>query len=161
SDPDISDWVVLHSLGLATRATGPYGEIDFVLLAPCGAVICLEVKGGRVSCLNGVWMTTDRFGTCAKLKKSPFMQAREAMFSLMRAVQARFGVNSDTGRCLFCYAVVFPDVNAPPQTPEFEKWEAIGRQELQFPISKLLQKLISTQRKKIGTHNAPQTSSSV
>src|SRR5437868_13318635 len=80
NDPELADWQVIHSLGLAQRSAGPYGEIDFVVLTPCGAVICLEIKGGRVSCKDGTWTTTDRFGTVSYLKKSPFMQARDGMF---------------------------------------------------------------------------------
>src|ERR1035437_7788751 len=83
SDPDTQQWYVLHSLGLSNRNRGPYGEIDFVVLVPSGAVICLEVKGGRVRCSNGVWQTTDRFNVVADLKRSPFMQAREGMFALL------------------------------------------------------------------------------
>ena len=54
NDPGTTDWTVLHSLGIARRATGPYGEIDFVIIIPAKGVICLEVKGGRLSCEEGV-----------------------------------------------------------------------------------------------------------
>jgi hypothetical protein len=155
NDPDLADWAVIHSLGLARGLRGPYGEIDFVVLAPSGAVICLEIKGGRVSCKDGTWHTVDRSGVSAELKKSPFMQARDGMFSLFRAVQAKFGINSDAGRCLFAYAVIFPDIDPPPQTPEFERWEAISRDDLRSPISDVLRKLISAQGKKIGPHCGP------
>jgi len=50
----MTDWTVLHTLGIARRATGPYGEIDFVVIIPGEGVICLEVKGGRLSCEAGV-----------------------------------------------------------------------------------------------------------
>src|SRR5689334_20126599 len=119
-DPDTSDWVVLHSLGLASRSDRTYGEIDFVVLTPDGAVICIEVKGGRVSCRDGIWRTIDRSGQESQLKKSPFMQARDGMFGLRTAVKQRFGTDDDCGRCLFTYAVLFPDVPTPPSTPEFE-----------------------------------------
>ena len=33
-DPDTTEWTVLHSLGLARRRSGPYGEIDFVAIIP-------------------------------------------------------------------------------------------------------------------------------
>ena len=150
NDPDTADWFALHSLALTKRSSGPYGEIDFVVLVPSGVVICLEVKGGRVSCRDGVWQTTDRFGVVSEHKKSPFIQARDGMFSLLRAVQGKFGTDSDPSRCLFAYAVVFPDVDPPPQTPEFERWEAIGRDDLRSPISRVLLRLISSQKKKIG-----------
>jgi nuclease-like protein len=149
-DPATSDWFVLHSLGLSRRGSGPYGEIDFVVLVPSGGLVCLEIKGGRVSCKNGLWQTIDRFGATSELKKSPFMQAREGMFALLHSVQERFGNGSDASRCLFAYAVVFPDVDCPPQTPEFELWEAIDRNCLKTPISKLILNVLSGQRKKMG-----------
>jgi hypothetical protein len=150
NDPDLADWYVIHSLGLAHRCNEPYGEIDFVVLAPDGAVLCLEIKGGRLSCKGGTWTTMDRVGAITELKKSPFMQARDGMFALLRAVQAKFGKTSEPSHCLFGYAVVFPDVEAPPETPEFERWEVIDRDDLQVPISRALRKVISAQREKIG-----------
>ena len=45
TDPATQDWTVLHSLGLARRVDGPYGEIDFVAIIPAEGIVCLEVKG--------------------------------------------------------------------------------------------------------------------
>ena len=91
SDPTTGDWIVLHSLGLARRADGLYGEIDFVVIVPSEGILCLEVKGGRVSCHAGVWQTMDRKGRVHRLKKSPFMQARDSMFALRKSVIQHFG----------------------------------------------------------------------
>jgi hypothetical protein len=156
NDPDTTDWYALHSLGLSSRRTGPYGEIDFVVLLPTGGVVCLEIKGGRVSCKNGVWETTDRFGVTSSLKKSPFMQAREAMFALRSAVEEKHGTGSDASRCLFACAVIFPDVDCPPQTAEFSVWEAIDRNALiKTPISKLVLTVLSGQRSKVRGYQPP------
>src|SRR5579864_8529486 len=87
TDPETHDWVVLHSLGLARHVKRVYGEIDFVVLAPGLGIVCLEVKGGRVSRQGGTWTFTDRFGSVSKRTLSPFMQAREGMFSLLNAVK--------------------------------------------------------------------------
>ena len=38
-DPAAGNWTVLHSLGLARRRTGPYGEIDFVVVVPGEGII--------------------------------------------------------------------------------------------------------------------------
>jgi hypothetical protein len=159
SDPDTSEWFVLHSLGLSKRKGGPYGEIDFVVLVPSGGVVCLEIKGGRVSCTNGVWETIDRFGVRNELNRSPFMQAREGMFALRDAVNARFGIGNNTIPCLFACAVVFPDIDSPPQTPEFEPWEAIDRNVLRDPVSRAVLRVISGQRKKLR-FNPPGASAS-
>lgn len=135
TDPDTSGWTVLHSLGLARRRSGPYGEIDFVVMIPNEGVICLEVKGGRVSCEDGVWRTMDRYGNLSVLKKSPFLQARESMFALRDSIARHFGQGSPESRCPITYAVVFPSVPCPPPTPEFERSDVIDVQDLRRPIS--------------------------
>ena len=40
TDPDAGGWTVLHSLGLSRRPTGPYGEIDFVVVVPQEGILC-------------------------------------------------------------------------------------------------------------------------
>src|SRR5215212_3210083 len=112
TDPDTDTWVVLHSLGLTARAGKPYGEIDFVVLVPGTGIVCLEVKGGRVSSSEGVWYTSDRYGQRSQLKRSPFMQAREGMFALREALLKHFGNNHPVSRCPIGYAVIFADVDA-------------------------------------------------
>ena len=47
---DAERWTVLHSLGLSNSYSGEYGEIDFVVIIPDCGIVCLEVKGGGVSC---------------------------------------------------------------------------------------------------------------
>ena len=67
-DPTAGNWTVLHSLGLARKRTGPYGEIDFVVIVPDEGIVCLEVKGGGVSCEEGVWRTRNRYGKVKQIK---------------------------------------------------------------------------------------------
>ena len=138
-DPDTNDWIVLHSVGLAKTNRGPYGEIDFVILIPGKGIVCLEVKGGLVSCNNGIWTTVNRKeGVTKKLKISPYMQAREGMFALKKAITENFGGLEPASKCPLSYAVVFPSVTAPPQTPAEESWETIDAVTLRQPISKSL-----------------------
>lgn len=144
SDPDTATWTVLHSLGLARRGSKRYGEIDFVILVPGAGLVCLEVKGGRISCVDGTWYTTTRSGERNALSRSPFMQAREGMFALRGAVAKEFGSDSILTRCPAVYAVAFPDVSTPPSTPEFEPSQAIGFDELHAPISRSITQLIRT-----------------
>lgn len=142
NDPATTDWTVLHSLGIARRATGPYGEIDFVIIIPAQGVICLEVKGGRLSCEEGVWRTMDRYGNLAVLKKSPLMQARDSMFALRNAIVSHFGKGAREARCPIGCGVVFPDVSCPPLTPEFERSDAIDFDDLRGPISKSVMRIV-------------------
>ena len=149
-DPETKDWIVLHSLGLTVSGSRPYGEVDFVVLIPSGAVMCLEVKGGRVSCQDGVWRTIDRAGHTCDLKRSPFMQSREGMFALRNAIMRKFGKGHVTANYIMGHAVIFPDVPVPPHTPEFESWEAIGRDDLTVPISRSILRAVAAQRKKLA-----------
>ena len=135
TDPDSGGWTVLHSVGLARRPTGPYGEIDFVVLIPNEGILCLEVKGGRVSCEGGIWRTVDRHGRLAELKKSPFAQAKDSMFALRNLIIGNFGRGTPEASCPISFAVVFPDVVCPPASPEFERSDVIDAEDLRGPIS--------------------------
>lgn len=141
NDQSTIGWIVLHSLGLARRASGPYGEIDFVVIVPTEGIICLEVKGGRVSCDDGIWRTMDRYGSSSALKKSPFLQARESMFALRESVVRYFGASASESRCPIGCAVVFPDVACPPLSPEFERSDVIDFDDLRSPISRLIMRV--------------------
>ncbi|MCW5749626.1 MAG: NERD domain-containing protein [Alphaproteobacteria bacterium] len=141
NDPDSKEWTALHSLGLARRTTGPYGEIDFVVIIPGEGILCLEVKGGRVSCDEGQWRTINRHGNVALLSKSPFHQVRESMFALRKAITRRFGESAPETRSPIGCGVVFPDVICPPVTPEFERQDVIDFDDLRGPISRPLMRL--------------------
>ena len=140
-DSATRDWTVLHSLGLARRVGGPYGEIDFVVIIPSEGIVCLEVKGGPVFCQSGEWQTIDGQGNLAVLKKSPFMQARDGMFALRESVLQKFGDGAPESRCPLGSAVVFPDVACPPRTPEFERSDVIDYYDLKDPISKSIMRV--------------------
>ena len=149
-DPDTADWTVLHSLGLARTRVGPYGEIDFVVLIPGKGIVCLEVKGGLVSCQDGVWTTINqRTGQRERLKRSPYMQAREGMFALKSAIEERFGRHHPAAACPLSYAVVFPAVDAPPTSASEEPWETIDFKSLRTPIARLLVRNIEGTRQKL------------
>lgn len=135
-DAGTGEWTVLHSLGLARRGTKPYGEIDFVILIPGTGVICLEVKGGRVRCQDGVWYSRDRYGVEHRLPRSPIAQVREAVFGLRSAVIGRFGASSEVASLHYSSAVVLPDVGSIPVTPEHDPVEVIDIDALRNPISK-------------------------
>ena len=141
-DPDTEGWTVLHSLGLAHRGGAPYGEIDFVVIIPREGIVTIEVKGGRLNCVNGDWFSTDRRDVVHKLKKSPFMQSRDSMFALRDAVIEHFGEGSEEAECPIGNAVVFPNYSCPPITTEFDRADAIDRDDLRRPISVSLKRVI-------------------
>ena len=155
SDSATQNWVVLHSLGLARRLDGPYGEIDFVVIAPSQGIICLEVKGGRLSCQDGVWRTMDRYGIRVALKKSPFLQARSGMFAMKKSILQHFGQNADESHCPIGCAVVFPDVPCPPLTPEFERSDVIDIDDLRNPISKSILRVVKRRMQEFQSKGRP------
>lgn len=107
--PGTDGWVCLHSLGLARHDTKRRGEIDFLLLTNRG-VFTIEVKGGRVARVGGVWIFTNRYGQQTSKVESPFDQASSAMFALEKDLKGRFGADSRLARLLLGYGVMFPDI---------------------------------------------------
>jgi len=146
NDPATHNWLVFHSLGLAHRGRSkPYGEIDFVVLVPGAGVCCLEVKGGRIACRDGVWTTTDRDDRTSEMTRSPFMQVREGMFALKNSVQSRAPLGFPQ-HLTFAAAVVFPDVSFRATSPEWARWQLIDRDDLARPISDSIIRLAHEQR---------------
>jgi thymidine kinase len=137
-EPGTEDWIAFHSLGLSSSYTGHFGEIDFVIIIPGRGVVCVEVKGGGVSQRDGLWTSKDRFGVVHELKRSPFAQAKSAMFKLRKAVEERFGKSSNEVRIPFGYVVVLPDVDCPPPCPEFGHGDVIDRNDLDKNIARLI-----------------------
>ena len=67
-------YIILHSLGLSEHVNNIFGEVDFVVICPQG-VLCIEVKGGEVSCHKGVWSFINRYGKKTEKTEGPFQQA--------------------------------------------------------------------------------------
>ena len=104
--PD-TDWIVLHSLGLAAiHLSKPWSEIDFVVIGPPG-LFCLEMKGGRVTFEDGKWHFTDK-NECVTVKnEGPFEQVSSASTSLYKYLAGKLPTirNTTVG-----YGVVCPDI---------------------------------------------------
>ncbi len=106
---DMKRVYVLHSLGLPKHHTKIYGEIDFVVVCDRG-VACLEIKGGRVDCREGVWYFTDRYGVERGKTEGPFAQVSGNMFSLRTVLKERFPDNPHMKNVLMACGVIFPDI---------------------------------------------------
>jgi len=150
NDPDTIAWTVIHSLGLTRRGRKPYGEIDFVVLIPENGILCLEIKGGRVACKDGVWTTTNREGKSFEMSRSPFMQAMEGMQAIRTAVENNFGRGHAAASVVFGRGVILPDVQMPAEPFEWENWEGIDHDDLHQPISLALLNMAQKQRRKLG-----------
>ena len=103
-------FVVYHSVDwvVGGRAGTDEGEADFVITHPELGLLALEVKGGRVAYdpRTKRWTQTGHSGT-HDLDEDPFHQAKGAMHSLVRILQARPGW--DRWRPSFGYGLAFPD----------------------------------------------------
>ena len=155
TDPNTSGWIVVHSLGLAPTDQGPLREMDFVVIVPNEGIICLEVKGGRVSYEKetGVWKTIDRYDKVSESRKSPFVQANDSMFILQRSIIGHFGEKAAESSCPIGFALVFPDTGNPPVTPEFKRSDVISSKDLGRPISESINKVIKGQLKGFQQRN--------
>jgi hypothetical protein len=155
NDPLTADWTVLHSLNLRQSGNRPYGEVDFVVLIPAAGVFCLEVKGGRVACKDGIWTTTDALGVTHTLKRSPFAQGQVGMHELRKALESKLGRPADFYQVPFGFAVVFTDIDAPPRDIGTEPWEVIDRSDLHTGIAAHLLRAAKHQRVRYRLHGSP------
>lgn len=131
-DPATSNWIVLHSLGIAEHPVRREGEIDFVVLVPDEGILCLEVKAGQVARENGVW----KYGKEPFTDKSsvgPFRQASEGMHAIRKQVAQ---VNPGLGRLLFFSGVFFTLIDFEETSPEWHAWQYADRSMLsRHPVS--------------------------
>ena len=116
SDDSSNEWIVFHSLNLSRHKYKKWAELDFVLVGPLG-VFVLEVKGGGVSCAEGVWKFTDRYGEEHRKLEGPFDQARTGMYALESLLKTSLP-DSLMRRVVMGWGVVFPDVNFDMKGPE-------------------------------------------
>ena len=108
-DLNLKNAYILHSLGLPRHKNKIYGEIDFVIVCENG-IACLEIKGGKVQCIQGEWIFQNRYGQEFKKNEGPFAQVSGNMFSLKKILKERFN-NIDKFKNLpMACGVVFPDI---------------------------------------------------
>ena len=100
--------IILHSLGLSDHVNNIFGEIDFVVICPQG-VLCIEVKGGEVSCNKGVWKFTNRYGKVNEKIEGPFQQVQGNMHSLRTHLLKRLGNRDALVSCQYASCIIMPD----------------------------------------------------
>lgn len=96
-----------HSLRPTRHPGKRFPEIDFVVCGPEGLYV-LEVKGGSISCRDGVWQYRDRYGRSTPSHEGPFRQAQTALQGLMDDLRANLPADM-LDRLTTGYGVVFPD----------------------------------------------------
>lgn len=121
-DPATTEWVVLHSLGLADHVRQVQGEVDFVVIVPGLGVLVIEVKSHRsLQVSDGLW----RMGRDKPTDRSPFRQANEGMHSIRNYLSDK---NIDTRSMPISSAAWFTHVRARgqvPASPEWHDWQLL------------------------------------
>ena len=142
NSPFTKDWIVLHSLNLSQHTKRLYGEIDFLILIPNGGVYVMEVKGGDVKCIDGVWQFTDKFNCTFTSNVGPFNQARDAMFSLHSAIEREFGKGHKFTKTLTGFFCAFPQVSFNKHSVEYEPWHILDKDTIQNGLEGFFQNLV-------------------
>ena len=136
------DWTVLHSLNLSQHTVRLYGEIDFLILIPRGGIFVMEVKGGDVKCINGVWHFTDKFKNTYTSNVGPFNQSRDAMFSLRNAIEKEFGRGHKLTKILSGFICAFPHVSFDKHSVEYEPWQILDKNSIQNGTESFFKNLV-------------------
>lgn len=142
NSPFTKNWVVLHSLNLSQHTVRLYGEIDFLILIPGGGIFVMEVKGGDVKCIDGVWHFTNRFNVTNTSNVGPFNQARDAMFSLRLAIENEFGKGHKFTKILSGFLCAFPHITFDKHSVEYEQWQILDKDSISNGTELFFQNLL-------------------
>ena len=142
NSPFTKDWIVLHSLNLSQHTVRLYGEIDFLILIPGGGIFVMEVKGGDVKCIDGVWHYTNKFNTTNTSNVGPFNQARDAMFSLRSAIEKEFGKGHKFTKILSGFLCAFPHISFDKHSVEYEQWQILDKDSINNGTEFFFQNLV-------------------
>jgi hypothetical protein len=108
-----------HSLNLTNHQNKRFGEIDFLIVGRCG-IFVLEIKGGGISCRDGIWYSTGRTGIARRLKESPFRQAELGLHGLLEKLQTNLP-DAVLSQFTVGYGVIFPDCHWDITSAEWDK----------------------------------------
>jgi hypothetical protein len=101
-------WTAFHSFNLPRHPYKRFGEIDFLICGKDG-IFVLEIKGGRVSCKDGVWHYENKYGDISRSVEGPFKQAESALHGLISKLRDNLP-DSVVSKFTIGYGVIFPDV---------------------------------------------------
>lgn len=99
--------IAFHSLNIPEHQYKQWAEVDFIVIGQNG-IIVLEIKGGHVSCKDGIWEFTTRFGKVHRKSEGPFKQVLSGMYALKEMLKTKFSSNMIKDIC-FGWGVIFPD----------------------------------------------------
>ncbi|OZE78330.1 nuclease [Rhodococcus sp. 15-649-2-2] len=141
ADDTTSDWIALHSLGLASHVKQVDGEADFVVLVPNRGIVVIEVKSHRhvERTVDGRW----KLGNHAPEPRSPFQQVQTAMYSIRNYL---INHNIDLRSVPIVDVVWFTHLRANPElqvSPEWHKWQLLDSSDLHKSASAAILKALT------------------
>lgn len=142
NSPFTKEWIVLHSLNLSQHTIRLYGEIDFLILIPKGGMFVMEVKGGDVKCIDGIWHYTNKFNFTNTSNVGPFNQARDAMFSLRSSIEKKFGKGHKFTKILMGFLCAFPHISFDKHSVEYEQWQILDKDSISSGTEIFFQNLV-------------------
>jgi archaellum biogenesis ATPase FlaH len=146
-DTTPSDWVVIHSLGVANHNKLKYGEIDFLVLAPGHGIFSIEVKGRLVKRTEDGWEFTNRYGKTVTKSYGPFSQAKDGIFSILK--------DTKWDSWLHNFAVMFPDMDMFPDTsPDHFLWQVCLKRDAN-DLTRFIRQLAENTEKQWRKNNKP------
>lgn len=116
--PNFNDYIGFHSLNLTRHAKKRFGEVDFLIVCPLG-IFVLEVKGGRVSCSEGVWQYTNKVGSVNTSYEGPFKQAESALHGLVSKLKDKLP-SQIVDEFSIGFGVVLPDCRLATTSSEWD-----------------------------------------
>lgn len=136
---ETSDWIVLHSLGIANHTRQVAGEADFVVIVPDAGILVIEVKSHRSidRAIDGTW----RLGNDAPTVRGPFQQASDAMHSVRNFLGSK---HVDLRSVPMLSVVWFTSVRARtmlPTNPEWHHWQVLDSEDLKTARAAILRTL--------------------
>ena len=129
-------WIVLHSLGLAGHESKIWGEADIVILSEYG-VFAVEVKGGAVDCVDGIWSFSGDFKTFTK-RESPWQQAMGALGAIRQRLQK---VRPAFRNVLFGFGVAMPYTTFTATSAEIIPEVLLDRRSFRQPLMQYVKSL--------------------
>ena len=96
------------------------------------ALIALEIKGGIVTCHEGLWTYTDRFGYPHTSSEGPFRQAQTGLMGLKKRLEERI-LAARLSALAFGYGVVLPQTPFNVQSVEWPPEAVIDQPHLSGP----------------------------
>lgn len=117
-------YTAFHSLNLTKHDYKRFGEIDFLITGPSG-ILALEVKGGRIACINGVWECIDRYGKIHRKVEGPFKQVESALHGLMKNLRANLPMDI-VDKFYIGFGVITPDQHWKESGAEWDEHTLAG-----------------------------------